>query len=69
MTRRQLPPQVRKIETVDRRTGKTVVQYKVTADAGKGSRPCTTPASRPYEGTGTSWLPWWSGTARCRRRG
>jgi integrase len=32
--RRQLPPQVRKIEVGDRRTGKTVVRYQVTVDGG-----------------------------------
>jgi hypothetical protein len=34
MSRRQLPPQIKKIEVVDRTTGKTVVRYQLTADAG-----------------------------------
>jgi integrase len=32
--RQQLPPQIRKIEVRDRSTGKTVVRYQVTVDAG-----------------------------------
>ncbi|MCV7316310.1 site-specific integrase [Mycolicibacillus parakoreensis] len=32
--RRQLPPQIRKIEVQDRRTGKSVVRYQVTVDTG-----------------------------------
>jgi integrase len=35
MTRQQRPPQIRKIEVTDRRTGKPVVRYQVTADAGR----------------------------------
>lgn len=34
MGRQQLPPQIRKREVTDRRTGKTVLRYEVTADAG-----------------------------------
>ncbi|MCV7175455.1 tyrosine-type recombinase/integrase [Mycolicibacterium sphagni] len=32
--RQQLPPQIKKIEVVDRKTGKTVVRYQLTVDAG-----------------------------------
>jgi integrase len=34
MSRNQLPPQIRKVEVLDRKTGKTVVRYRLTADAG-----------------------------------
>ena len=34
MSRRQLPPQIKKIEVTERKTGKTVVRYQVTVDAG-----------------------------------
>lgn len=34
MTRRQLPPQIKKIDVTDRKTGKTVVRYQLTVDAG-----------------------------------
>lgn len=34
MTRRQLPPQIRKIEVLDRKTGKTVVRYQLRVDGG-----------------------------------
>jgi Arm DNA-binding domain len=34
MNRRQLPPQIKKIEVTDRKTGKTVVRYQLTVDAG-----------------------------------
>ncbi len=34
MTRRQLPPQIKKIDVTDRKTGKTVVRYQVTVDVG-----------------------------------
>ena len=34
MTRRQLPPQIKKIEVTDRKIGKTVVRYQVTIDTG-----------------------------------
>jgi integrase len=34
MTRRQLPPQIKRLDVVDRRTGKTVVRYQLTVDAG-----------------------------------
>lgn len=34
MSRRQLPPQIKKIEVLDRKTAKTVVRYQVTVDAG-----------------------------------
>jgi hypothetical protein len=35
MTRRQLPPQIKKITVTDRKTGKAVVRYQVTVDAGQ----------------------------------
>jgi integrase len=35
MARQQLPPQIRKIEVKDRKTGKAVVRYQVTTDAGR----------------------------------
>jgi hypothetical protein len=34
MARQQLPPQIKKIDVRDRRTGKTVVRYQVTVDTG-----------------------------------
>jgi integrase len=34
MTRQQLPPQIKKISIQDRRTGKSVVRYQLTVDAG-----------------------------------
>jgi integrase len=34
MTRQQLPPQIKKIEVVDRATGKPVVRYRVKVDVG-----------------------------------
>lgn len=34
MSRHQLPPQIRKVEVLDRRTGKTVTRYELRADAG-----------------------------------
>ena len=34
MSRRQLPPQIKKIEVTDRKTGKPVVRYQLTVDAG-----------------------------------
>jgi hypothetical protein len=34
MTRQQLPPQIRKIEVLDRKAGKRVVRYQLTVDAG-----------------------------------
>lgn len=34
MSRQQLPPQIKKIEVADRKSGKTVVRYQVTCDAG-----------------------------------
>ena len=36
MGRQQLPPQIKKVEVLDRTSGKTVVRYQVTVDAGKG---------------------------------
>jgi integrase len=33
-TRQQLPPQIKKVEVLDRSTGKKVVRYQVTVDAG-----------------------------------
>jgi integrase len=35
MGRQQLPPQIRKIEVLDRKSGKTVVRYQLTVDAGE----------------------------------
>jgi RecB family exonuclease len=35
MPRQQLPPQIRKVEVLDRKTGKTVVRYQLTVDAGE----------------------------------
>jgi integrase len=32
--RQQLPPQIKKVEVLDRKTGKTVVRYQLTVDAG-----------------------------------
>ena len=34
-TRQQLPPQIKRLEVNDRKTGKTVVRYQVTVDAGE----------------------------------
>jgi integrase len=34
MTRQQLPPQIKKISVKDRRTGKSVLRYRLTVDAG-----------------------------------
>ena len=34
MSRRQLPPQIKKIEVLDRKSGKPVVRYQLTVDAG-----------------------------------
>lgn len=34
MTRQQLPPQIKKIEVLDRKTGKSTVRYQLTVDAG-----------------------------------
>lgn len=34
MARQQLPPQIRKVDVIDRKTGKTVTRYQVTVDAG-----------------------------------
>jgi integrase len=34
MTRQQLPPQIRKVEILDRKTGRTAVRYQLTVDAG-----------------------------------
>jgi hypothetical protein len=33
MSRNQLPPQIKKVEVLDRRTGKTVARYRLTVDA------------------------------------
>ena len=38
MTRQQLPPQIKKIKVAERRTGKSVVRYQVTVDAGQNPR-------------------------------
>jgi hypothetical protein len=34
MVRQQLPPQIRKVEVLDRKSGKTVVRYQLTLDSG-----------------------------------
>ncbi len=34
MSRQQLPPQIKKVDRTDRASGKTVVRYQVTVDAG-----------------------------------
>ena len=34
MSRRQLPPQIRKVEITDRKAGKTVIRYELRIDAG-----------------------------------
>jgi integrase len=34
MARQQLPPQIKKVEVLDRKTGKTVVRYQLTLDSG-----------------------------------
>lgn len=34
MSRRQLPPQIKKVEVLNRKTGKAVVRYQLTVDAG-----------------------------------
>jgi hypothetical protein len=35
MSRRQLPPQIKKIAALDRKTGKTIVKYQLRVDAGE----------------------------------
>jgi len=35
MPRQQLPPQIKKLDVLDRKTGKTVVRYQLTVDAGE----------------------------------
>jgi integrase len=35
MARQQLPPQIKKLEVTDRKTGKAVVRYQLTVDAGE----------------------------------
>ena len=37
MSRQQLPPQIKKVDVTDRRTGKHVVRYQLTVDAGKSA--------------------------------
>ncbi|MGV7524069.1 Arm DNA-binding domain-containing protein [Mycobacterium kansasii] len=37
MSRQQLQPQIRKVEVVDRSTGKRAVRYQVTVDSGKSA--------------------------------
>ena len=37
MSRRQLPPQIKKVEVLDRKSSKTVVRYQLTVDAGISS--------------------------------
>lgn len=37
MSRQQLPPQIKKVEVADRRSGKTVVRYQLTVDSGKSA--------------------------------
>ncbi len=47
MSRNQLPPQINKVEVLDRRTGKTVVRYRLTADAGINPRDGQASAGAP----------------------
>lgn len=35
MTRQQLPPQIKKVQVTDRATGKTMLRYELTVDAGR----------------------------------
>jgi Arm DNA-binding domain len=37
MGRQQLPPQIKKLDVTDRKTGKRVVRYQLTVDAGKSA--------------------------------
>jgi integrase len=37
MSRQQLPPQIKKVDVADRKTGKRVVRYQLTVDAGKSA--------------------------------
>jgi hypothetical protein len=37
MGRQQLPPQIKKVDATDRKTGKSVVRYQLTVDAGKSA--------------------------------
>jgi integrase len=37
MSRQQLPPQIKKVDVTDRKTGKRVVRYQLTVDAGKSA--------------------------------
>lgn len=48
MSRQQLPPQIRKVEIIDRKTGKPVVRYEVTVDAGKDADGKRRQARRRY---------------------
>jgi hypothetical protein len=34
--RNQLPPQIKKVEVLDRRTGKAVLRYQLTVDRRRG---------------------------------
>ena len=34
MSRQQLPPQIKRLEVLDRKTGKQVVRYRLTVDSG-----------------------------------
>ena len=37
MSRQQLPPQIKKVDVTDRKTGKRVMRYQLTVDAGKSA--------------------------------
>lgn len=37
MSRQQLPPQIKKVDVVDRKTGKRAVRYQLTVDAGRAA--------------------------------
>ena len=48
MARQQLPPQIKKVEVTDRKTGKRVVRYQLTVDAGKSADGRRRQARRRY---------------------
>ena len=47
MGRQQLPPQIRKLDVADRKTGKTIVRYQLTVDAGSDPDHRPTSAGAP----------------------
>jgi integrase len=49
MSRQQLPPQIKKVEVADRRSGKPVVRYQLTVDAGKSPDGRRRQVRRRYE--------------------